>query len=128
MKSESLRPIRVLLVDDDIEYSAGLKILLEKRGIETDIAPDAEKGWSFFVVNDYDLVITDIKLPGKNGLGFITDMKNRRSSVKILAITAGGYIPAEDYLRVSILFGANRALAKPFSFDQLLDEILTIVD
>lgn len=113
----------ILLVDDDATFSTGLRLLLEKNGYATNVSLDAENAWAQFTKQKFDIIIADIKLPGRSGLKFISDIRKRDQSTSIIAISAGGYIPAEDYLRIAKLFGANAALAKPFLFEQLLKEI-----
>lgn len=113
----------ILLVDDDASFANGLKILLEKNGYATDVAANGDEGLQGFISKEYDIMITDIRMPGSDGLKLITEVRKRSQSIRILAMSAGGYVPAEDYLRISKLFGANAVLNKPFTFDQLLLEI-----
>lgn len=114
---------KIILVDDDASFANGLKILLEKNGFATDVAASGEEGLQGFISKEYDLMITDIRMPGSDGLKLITEVRKRSQSIRILAMSAGGYVPAEDYLRISKLFGANAVLNKPFTFDQLLQEV-----
>jgi DNA-binding response OmpR family regulator len=113
----------ILLVDDDASFSNGLKILLEKNGFATDVAASGDEGLQRFSSKEYDLMITDIRMPGSDGLKLITEVRKRSHTIRILAMSAGGYVPAEDYLRISKLFGANAVLNKPFTFEQLLQEV-----
>jgi DNA-binding response OmpR family regulator len=114
---------QILLVDDETAFANGLKILLEKNGYVTDIAGNGEEGLLKFNSKPYEILITDIRMPGSDGLKLITEVRKVSQSVRILAISAGGYVPADDYLRISKLFGANAVLTKPFLFDQFLSEI-----
>lgn len=117
----------ILLVDDEKVFADGLKLLLEKHGYSVTTANNGEEGLNTFFSKPFDLLITDIRMPGNNGLQLISDIRKRNDRVKILAMSGGGYIPADDYLRISKLFGADRILPKPFLFDQLLDEIKALI-
>lgn len=117
----------ILLVDDEIVFADGLKMLLEKHGFSVVTANNGEEGLNTFFSRYFDLLITDIRMPGSNGLQLISDIRKRNDRVKILAMSGGGYIPADDYLRISKLFGADRILTKPFLFDKLLEEIQLLI-
>ena len=90
-------------------------------------ANDGKQGFLHFREEKFDLVITDIRMPGDNGLQLISDIRKRNSTVKIIAMSGGGYVPADDYLRISRLFGADAILQKPFSVDSLLNEINKLI-
>jgi len=117
----------ILLVDDEKVFADGLKLLLEKHGYSVTTANNGEEGLNTFFSQSFDLLITDIRMPGNNGLQLISDIRKRNDRIKILAMSGGGYIPADDYLRISKLFGADRILATPFLFEQLLDEIKALL-
>ncbi len=117
----------ILLVDDEKVFVDGLKLLLEKHGFLVTTASNGEEGLNAFFSKSFDLVITDIRMPGNNGLQLISDVRKKNDRVKILAMSGGGYIPADDYLRISKLFGADRILSKPFLFDQLIEEINALI-
>lgn len=117
----------ILLVDDEKVFVEGLKLLLEKQGYSVTVANNGEEGLSTFFAQAFDLLITDIRMPGNNGLQLISDIRKKNDRVKILAMSGGGYIPADDYLRISKLFGADSILTKPFMFDQLLSEIKSLI-
>lgn len=108
-------------------FADGLKMLLEKHGFSVVTAHNGEEGLNTFFSKYFDLLITDIRMPGSNGLQLISDIRKRNDRVKILAMSGGGYIPADDYLRISKLFGADRILNKPFLFDKLLEEIQILI-
>ncbi len=118
---------RILLVDDEIFFADGLKLFLQKSGFEVVTANDGKQGFLHFREEKFDLVITDIRMPGDNGLQLISDIRKRNSTVKIIAMSGGGYVPADDYLRISRLFGADAILQKPFSVDSLLNEINKLI-
>ena len=70
-----------------------------------------------------DLVITDIVMPGKEGLEVLMALRKIHPPVKIIAISGGGRGDATDYLRMATKMGAARVLSKPFSNEALLAAI-----
>lgn len=66
-----------------------------------------------------DLVITDLIMPDKDGLEIIQDLRRLNPKVRILAISGGGRVDANEYLAVARKFGAVEVLPKPFTKDEL---------
>lgn len=106
--------MRALVVDDEEVYRHIVRSALEKRGWSVDEAWDGQVGWQLFQLADYDLIVTDIVMPHQEGLETIQLMRASRPDVRILAISGGGR-HSPDYLSAARWFGANQALAKPFS-------------
>ena len=79
-----------------------------------DIADNGEIGLELFKKYSPDLVITDIIMPEKEGLEIIREMKKLKPELKIIAISGGGRISADNYLNTAKSFGADRAFQKPF--------------
>jgi DNA-binding response OmpR family regulator len=70
-----------------------------------------------------DLVITDMVLPGKGGLEIIRRLREKDPRLKIIAMSGGVPMGAEDNLRAARRSGAAQVLAKPFAFARLLRTI-----
>jgi len=96
---------------------------LEKAGFEVDLASNGSKGLKLFEKIQADLVITDIIMPEKEGLETIREMKRLKSDLKIIAMSGGGKISADNYLATAKIFGASRVLQKPFSQKLMLDAV-----
>ncbi len=70
-----------------------------------------------------DIVITDIRMPSKTGNEAILELRAEFPKVKIIAISGGGTVGSELYMRVARKLGADHALAKPFAPDELLSAV-----
>jgi DNA-binding response OmpR family regulator len=116
--------MRILVIDDDPKISRFLKSNLEKELFAVDVATEGEKGAFLGRSNDYDLIILDNVLPGKNGLEVCREIRNKKKGVKILMLSA----LAEVDVKVSLLdSGADDYLTKPFSFKELLSRVRTLL-
>lgn len=111
----------ILVIDDDQAIRKLLKLILEKAGHQVLLASSGEQGIILFEKSDIDLVITDILMPGLDGLGVIRELTTKADSAKILALSGGGMIlTAETSLNVAQKMGAVRSLSKPFTRPDLL--------
>ena len=105
---------RILVIDDDWLMLKTIKLILEKEGFEVDIAQDGEQGLDFFEEKKFDLVITDVLMPRKNGIDTITEIKKKNKNFPIIAISGAGQNGTMSYLSLAELAGATQTLAKPF--------------
>ena len=83
---------RTLIVDDEETYALSLKRLLQRRGVEADVAGTAQLGLSAARAGGYDLVILDYMLPDGNGLDLIPPIRALRPAPTVLMMTAYGTI------------------------------------
>ena len=120
---------RILIIDDEPHILLMLKKMLERTGYEIDLASNGKEGLDLFTRKPSDLVITDIIMPEKEGLETIREMKRMQPELKIIAMSGGGKISAENYLETAKIFGASRIIEKPFTqqhmvatVNQLLEE------
>ena len=111
---------RILVIDDEITLREFFKDYLEEAGYEVDVASDGDQGLQMFTAHPYDLVITDILMPNREGLETILELREHTPDVKIIAITGGGIGLGDDLLKLACEFGANRALFKPVPMKRLL--------
>lgn len=81
---------------------------------------DGEKGRKIFFQTPTDLIVTDIVMPEKEGLQAIMDIRRDFPKVRIIAMSGGGIIEAETYLKLAEKLGADRILIKPFRANELL--------
>ena len=75
----------------------------------------------------FDLVITDLLMPEKEGLETIVDIRRNNSWMPIVAISGGGRIGPRDYLDTARCMGATATLAKPFGRQELLSTVNTLL-
>ena len=95
---------------------------MERAGYEIDLASNGEEGLRLFRKTPADLVITDIIMPEKEGLETIREMKKMKPELKIIAMSGGGKISADNYLETAKIFGASRLIEKPFSQQDMISD------
>ena len=114
---------RILVVDDEEQIRSMLTQLLEHEGYEVHAAENGEEGMTLIGRYTFDLVITDMIMPVKDGLKFIMELVREYPDLKIMAISGGGAIKAERYLTMASYLGDIATLEKPFKRDVLLEMV-----
>ena len=110
----------ILLVEDEPGLRTTLGDRLRKEGYEVDTAADGDSGHQKASEKDFDLIILDIMLPGKNGFDICRDLRQQRISTPILMLTARGET-VEKVLGLKI--GADDYMTKPFETMELLARV-----
>jgi DNA-binding response OmpR family regulator len=114
---------RILVIEDDADLRDMLVQLLARRGHEAVGAGDGAEGERLFRSRPADLVLTDLLMPGKEGLETIADLRRDFKGVKIIAISGGGRIEPSSYLSAAERMGASRVFTKPIDVTKLLDAV-----
>lgn len=110
---------RLLLIDDDESFRSVLKVSLEQMGHTVTEAGDGRIGVERFQDGVFDVVITDLIMPDKEGIETIMDLRRLDPSVKIIAMSGGGRVTSVDYLQIARQVGARQILAKPFLYEDI---------
>jgi YesN/AraC family two-component response regulator len=118
---------KILIIEDDHHILLMMKKMLDNKGFEITLASNGKEGLEIFNKNTFDLVITDIIMPEKEGLETIREMKRACSDLKIIAMSGGGKISADNYLETAKIFGASKLLEKPFTRQQLVTAVQEIM-
>jgi CheY-like chemotaxis protein len=118
---------RILVIDDDVQVRELLRLVLEQAGYDVVEAGDGKEGVDLFHREPTDLVITDIIMPEKEGIETIRELQRGYPEVKIIAISGGGRLSAEDCLESAECFGVHLTLAKPFEREELLDAVQDVL-
>jgi CheY-like chemotaxis protein len=117
----------ILIIDDDHQFRTMLCQLIERNGHKVTEASGGEEGIRLYRKNPADLVITDIIMPGKDGIETIQELKKDFPHIKIIAISGGGRLGPKDYLHLAKMLGAQRILSKPIELANLskaIEELL----
>ena len=111
---------RILVIDDDELVLESVQIVLEDDGHEVGVAENGKVGLELLGQQRFDLVITDIFMPEKEGIETLIDIKQADQSIRVLVISGGGR-DAEQimYLEQAEMLGADATLAKPFLTSEL---------
>jgi CheY-like chemotaxis protein len=118
----------ILIIDDDIDLRKMLVRLLER---ENYMILEAESGIEALSLLDHsipDLIITDIIMPDQDGIGTINSVRKLHPDIKIIAISGGGRMLSQDYLRIAEILGAHYTFPKPFDNRELLEKIKELID
>ena len=115
---------RILVVEDEAKVARALREGLEREKYEVVVAPTGEEG--FFLVNaeDFDLVLLDLMLPGRDGLQVLSTLRKRGLQTPVLILTARDAI--EDRVE-GLDKGADDYLVKPFAFPELLARVRALL-
>ncbi|MEW5724979.1 MAG: response regulator [Thermodesulfobacteriota bacterium] len=118
---------RILVVDDDGLFRSLMRELLELEGHEVTEAGDGREALALCQDQPFDLFITDILMPERDGLETIKELRRRRPEAKIIAVSGGGLLAPEGYLAVAARLGAQWGLVKPFANEELVEAVRALV-
>jgi signal transduction histidine kinase len=116
---------KILLVDDEAGIRNVLKITLESSGYDVCLAPDGETGLEMFTTQSPCIVITDIKMPGFDGIELLKRIKNLDPEIEVIMITGHGDM---DLAVKSLQFGAADFITKPIDSRDLESAIQKALD
>ncbi|PYX60713.1 MAG: two-component system response regulator [Acidobacteria bacterium] len=106
----------ILIVEDEAKMRRLLELNLGEEGFTTLSAGDAESGLKLLRENSVDLVVTDLKLPGMNGLEFLQAVKHQNAALPVIVMTAFGTVEtAVEAMKA----GASDYVLKPFSLAEM---------
>ncbi len=117
----------ILIIEDDNLLRGMLKDVFEFNGFRVYAASHGQAGVDLYREKPIDLVITDIIMPGKDGLETIRDLKKEYPDVKIIAIS-GANTTTPDRLQVARGLGAIYTVRKPFMPDDMLRAVRRILE
>lgn len=117
----------ILVIDDDKLMCLALAKILISAGYNVVQASDGEEGLKLYRTQDFDLVITDLIMPDKEGIQIIRELRKENSRIRIIAMSAGGRGGATDYLKWARLMGAKQCLSKPIKREDLLDAVQAVL-
>ncbi len=118
---------RILLIDDDIDFRSMLCIALKQLGHEVSEAAEGEQALGIYKPELFDVVVTDLIMPGKEGIETIMALRKLDPAVRIIAMSGGGRATSFDYLQIARQVGAKKLLVKPFlcgDIKNAIDEVL----
>jgi len=109
--------MRLLLVEDDVKLVRALQRGLQREGYDVDIAGTGDEALSQARSSDYDAVVLDVMLPGRDGFSVCRELRRDANWVPVLMLTARDHV--KDRIR-GLDAGADDYLVKPFDFGELL--------
>lgn len=119
---------RILVIDDDAAVRRALRRHLESDGHEVVDAADGRAGLRLYQDQPADLVITDLFMPEQEGLETIRVIKRDFKDAKILVVTGAQPGGVFDFRAHATALGAQAALSKPFTRDELLATVREVLE
>jgi DNA-binding NtrC family response regulator len=115
---------QILLIEDDLSLAASLQKVLQEEGYTVAHSSRGDEGLMLALKQPCDLLITDLKLPGMDGLELISRLHTARPKLPIILMTAHG---STTIAIEATKLGAIEYLIKPFEVEELLDLLATTV-
>jgi DNA-binding response OmpR family regulator len=116
--------LRILLVEDEPSAAKMLAKGLREQSFAVDVASDGEEALYYAGVNDYDFVLLDVMLPGKDGFQVCRELRQASVKAPVLMLTARDII--EDRI-AGLDAGADDYLTKPYDFRELLARLRALL-
>lgn len=117
---EFLRRLSLLYVEDEPEVRESLARYLRRRFAKVDAAGDGARGLELYLAEPYDVVVTDVRMPGMDGLEMARRIKSVDREVPVIIVTAYNEV---DYFTRAIEIGVDRYVKKPLVQEELLGAI-----
>ena len=116
--------VRIMIIEDDEEMRSLMKDFFEEEGFETDSVSNGVDALRKLSKDHFDLVITDIRMPGLTGLDILPTIRRLKPETPIIVMTAYG---SDDVRRRSLERGATIYLEKPIHLSKLRTVIREMV-
>lgn len=114
---------RVLVIEDEEDQRTLLREMLKGVGHEVAEAADGAEGLKLFGRVKPDLVLTDIHMPGLDGLDVISALRVQNPGIPIIAVSGGSTVAKDELLLEAARLGAKEVVMKPFEFRQIVGAV-----
>lgn len=116
---------RILIAEDESRIASFIEKGLRKNGFSTAVAADGNQAVSMAETGDFDLLLLDIGLPGKDGWAVLKSLRSQGKHLPVIIVSARDEVKDKVIGRLS---GANDYVTKPFKFRELLARVCTQLD
>jgi len=116
--------MKILVIEDEKKVANFLQKGLKEEQFVVDVAYDGLEGEHLATTNDYDLILLDIMLPGKDGIEILKTLRQRQINIPVIMLTAKEMV--EDKVE-GFNAGCDDYISKPFSFEELLVRIRAVL-
>ncbi|MGN7611532.1 response regulator [Magnetococcales bacterium HHB-1] len=114
----------ILVIEDDELFGIYLEQILHDAGHTTVLAKDGREGLRCWQKETFDLILTDIIMPEKDGIELLRDLRNTAPQPKIIAMSGGGRgVFSGEILSITKVLGADHSIKKPFTKEDILPVI-----
>lgn len=119
-------PQRILVIDDELDMLMLLRMIIEdKTDYEVETTNNPSEGLKLLTQDQYDLVITDLKMPGMDGIELFDELKEIKPDLPVIIITAYGSLEIADE---AMKKGVADFITKPFRKDNILFTINRVLE
>jgi len=116
-------PLNILIVDDDPQLSRLLATWIGKSGHLVETAPNGRAALRIAEARHVDAALVDIIMPEMEGLETIIELRRRLPQARLVAMSGGGRVGPDEFLRLARSFGAAGVLKKPFRLQDALEAL-----
>lgn len=115
--------LRILLADDDMDSRHIAAHYLTERHCLVEQVRSGHEAWDFLTERQYDLVVSDIQMPGVNGVWLLTKITTEKIPIPVVLMSGDPSIKNED----AIAWGASALVQKPFDASVLWDAVIDTI-
>lgn len=112
--------MRILVVEDEINLGSAICELLKEQEYQVDLIDNGDDAVTYAMLQEYDVMLLDVMLPGKNGFDVVRELRQLHNQVPVLMLTAKDDV--QDKIQ-GLDSGADDYMTKPFSSEELLARI-----
>ncbi len=117
-----MKSIKVLLVDDEVDFTTSLSRVLSRRDFDVEVSSDGLSGLARIIQGNFDVVVLDGKMPGMNGIHVLSEVSRLSLPTRVILLTGHFSLPDEEDTLKS---GAFAYLLKPYPILKLVELIET---
>jgi DNA-binding NtrC family response regulator len=121
-----MKSCSILLIDDEPALREILSRVLTDAGHRVVGAGNGKEASKALTTSAFDVVVTDVIMPEKDGMQVISEVRKKFPNVRIIAMSGGGHVSRDQYLKIAKGLGAHAVLEKPFANQALLDTIQAV--
>lgn len=118
---------QILLVDDNEPLLELTGRVLQRAGHQVSLSTNGRDALNLVQDKTFDLVITDLVMPEKEGIETILELRRKFPALRIIAMSGGGLADPETNLKLARHLGAVHTLAKPFSSEEFLAAVASVL-
>ena len=116
--------MNVLVVEDEKEVASLIRKGLEEQGFCVEVSHNGTEAFGLATTRQYDVIVLDIMLPGRDGLSILRSLRQKRNAVPVILLTARSEL---DERIEGLDLGADDYLTKPFYVEELISRIHAVV-
>ncbi len=122
-----MKSCSILVVDDEPDLRDLISRVLIDAGHRVTCAENGEEASRLIAGETFDVVLTDVIMPEKDGMQVITELRRKHPNVRVVVMSGGGHVPREQYLKIAKGLGAHGVLEKPFDNHELKRAIESVL-